>query len=272
MNADTPMKSGSAERHSDFLKSLVEFTKDHRAARWSGTLVRVSRERSSPPTPRAITRSSHQYIWDMLRANGFDDVNRPFPLPAVRGRALRHRRHDRARGRLLQGRERRLGSRHAACCCCSGRPRAASRAWSSCSSAASRNTATPTPARCTRSTAARCTNRRCTSSRTRCGRSSARPTASRSPASSARSAPRRLQQRSSQRRLHADAGAADLHLRSRPRRRRHLRAARSDHRRHRRPRRLGRPFQGLGVRRRGRPARLVLVGRGVSPRAAACSR
>ena len=65
------------------------------------------------------------------------------------------------------------------------------------------------------------------------------------------------------RRLHADAGAAHLHLGGRPHRRRHLRAARPDHRRHRRPGRLGRPVQGLGVRRRGRPARLVVVGRGV---------
>ena len=38
VNTDTSMKPAPAERHSDFLKSLVEFTKDHRAARWSGTL------------------------------------------------------------------------------------------------------------------------------------------------------------------------------------------------------------------------------------------
>src|SRR5262249_54238690 len=37
VNADTPMRSESTGRHTDFLKSLVEFTKDHRAARWSGT-------------------------------------------------------------------------------------------------------------------------------------------------------------------------------------------------------------------------------------------
>ena len=44
-------------------------------------------------------------------------------------------------------------------------------------------------------------------------------------------------------------------------RHRHLRAARSDHRRHRRPGRLGRSRQGRADRRRGRPARLVVVGR-----------
>ena len=77
MNADTPMKSGSAERHSDFLKSLVEFTKDHRAARWSGTLSEFL-ESVFPADAKGITRSGHQYIWDMLRANGFDDVNGRF--------------------------------------------------------------------------------------------------------------------------------------------------------------------------------------------------
>jgi len=77
VNADTPMKSGSAERHSDFLKSLVEFTKDHRAARWSGTLSEFL-ESVFPADAKGITRSGHQYIWDMLRANGFDDVNARF--------------------------------------------------------------------------------------------------------------------------------------------------------------------------------------------------
>ncbi|MBW8906858.1 MAG: serine protein kinase [Betaproteobacteria bacterium] len=71
------MKSGSAERHSDFLKSLVEFTKDHRAARWSGTLSEFL-ESVFPADAKGITRSGHQYIWDMLRANGFDDVNARF--------------------------------------------------------------------------------------------------------------------------------------------------------------------------------------------------
>src|ERR1051325_3005837 len=77
VNTETPMKSDTSERHSDFLKSLVEFTKDHRAARWSGTLAEFL-ETIFPADPKGITRSSHQYIWDMLRANGFDDVNSQF--------------------------------------------------------------------------------------------------------------------------------------------------------------------------------------------------
>src|SRR5438552_10114800 len=71
------MKSAIPERHSDFLKSLVEFTKDHRAARWSGTLSEFL-EGVFRADPKGIVRSSHQYTWDMLRANGFDDVGGKF--------------------------------------------------------------------------------------------------------------------------------------------------------------------------------------------------
>ncbi|HET7671172.1 MAG TPA: serine protein kinase, partial [Burkholderiales bacterium] len=58
--------------HSDFLKSLVEFTKEHRAARWSGTLGEFL-DKVFSGDPKGLTRTSHQYIWDMLRANGFDE-------------------------------------------------------------------------------------------------------------------------------------------------------------------------------------------------------
>jgi serine protein kinase len=71
-NPEAVMKPASTDRHSDFLKSLVEFTKDHRAARWSGTLSEFL-ESVFPADAKAITRTSHQYIWDMLRENGFDE-------------------------------------------------------------------------------------------------------------------------------------------------------------------------------------------------------
>ncbi|HYR34625.1 MAG TPA: serine protein kinase [Burkholderiales bacterium] len=71
VNTETT-KTSSTERHSDFLKSLVEFTKDHRAARWSGTLSEFL-EGVFRADPKGIVRSSHQYTWDMLRANGFDE-------------------------------------------------------------------------------------------------------------------------------------------------------------------------------------------------------
>ena len=76
-NPEVVMKTSSTGGHSDFLKSLVEFTKDHRAARWSGTLGEFL-ESVFPGDAKGLTRTSHQYIWDMLRANGFDDVSGNF--------------------------------------------------------------------------------------------------------------------------------------------------------------------------------------------------
>jgi len=69
--------TGNPGRHTDFLKSLTDFTKGHRAARWSGTLAAFL-EGILPSDPRGITRTSHQYIWDMMRAEGFEDANGRF--------------------------------------------------------------------------------------------------------------------------------------------------------------------------------------------------
>src|SRR3954471_24896263 len=74
VTTETTTKTATGERHSDFLKSLVEFTKDHRAAHWSGTLSEFL-ESVFPADPRGITRTSHQYIWDMLQANGFQETS-----------------------------------------------------------------------------------------------------------------------------------------------------------------------------------------------------
>ncbi len=62
----------SAERQSQFLRSLVAFSQDHRAAHWSGTFGQFL-ESIFPHDPRGITRSSHQYIWDMIRTEGCAD-------------------------------------------------------------------------------------------------------------------------------------------------------------------------------------------------------
>ena len=72
MTTDATMKTPPTERHSEFLKSLVEFTHDHRAARWSGTLSDFL-ESVFRNDPKGMVRTSHQYTWDMLRANGFDE-------------------------------------------------------------------------------------------------------------------------------------------------------------------------------------------------------
>jgi serine protein kinase len=62
----------SNERHANFLKSLATFSKDHRAAHWSGTLGAFL-ESVFPKNPAGIVRSSHQYVWDMIRSEGMAD-------------------------------------------------------------------------------------------------------------------------------------------------------------------------------------------------------
>ncbi len=64
--------AGVPKQPSDLMKSLVDFTKEHRAAHWSGTFAAFL-EGVLPADPRGIARSSHQYMWDMMRAEGFDD-------------------------------------------------------------------------------------------------------------------------------------------------------------------------------------------------------
>ncbi|HEV8110441.1 MAG TPA: serine protein kinase [Burkholderiales bacterium] len=60
------------ERHANFLKSLDTFSKDHRAAPWSGTFGAFL-ESIFPKNPAGIVRSSHQYVWDMFRSEGLAD-------------------------------------------------------------------------------------------------------------------------------------------------------------------------------------------------------
>jgi len=66
-SGEHPMTSG--ERHSALLQSLTDFTKEHRAARWSGTLAEFL-QKIFPADARSIGRNSHQYMWDMMRAQG----------------------------------------------------------------------------------------------------------------------------------------------------------------------------------------------------------
>src|SRR5213083_1488917 len=64
--------SNDPERQEGFLKSLVAFAKDHRAAHWSGTFSEFL-EKILPNDPKAIARTSHQYIWDMIRWQGTEN-------------------------------------------------------------------------------------------------------------------------------------------------------------------------------------------------------
>ncbi|HEV8095900.1 MAG TPA: serine protein kinase [Burkholderiales bacterium] len=64
--------AGMADRHASFLQSLVTFSKDHRAAQWSGSFGAFL-ETIFPNDPRGSTRSSHEYMWDMIRTEGCAD-------------------------------------------------------------------------------------------------------------------------------------------------------------------------------------------------------
>src|SRR4051812_24555405 len=58
--------SGVSQQHSDLLRSMSEYGKEHRAAHWSGTFAAFL-EGIFPTNPAGLTRSSHQYMWDMMR-------------------------------------------------------------------------------------------------------------------------------------------------------------------------------------------------------------
>jgi serine protein kinase len=56
-------------RRSEFIDSLSSFSRHHRAQRWEGTFGQFL-EQILPANPTAMVRSSHEYIWDMLRWHG----------------------------------------------------------------------------------------------------------------------------------------------------------------------------------------------------------
>ncbi|WP_019140942.1 serine protein kinase [Noviherbaspirillum massiliense] len=59
----------NAEQQENFMKSLVAFTQEHRASYWSGTLSQFV-QKIIPANPQGAARSSHQYMWDMIRWMG----------------------------------------------------------------------------------------------------------------------------------------------------------------------------------------------------------
>src|SRR4051812_2644860 len=56
---------------SDFIDSLSSFSKQHRGQRWEGTFGDFL-DQVLPANPAAMVRSSHEYIYDMLRWHGRD--------------------------------------------------------------------------------------------------------------------------------------------------------------------------------------------------------
>jgi len=128
MNNPVPgFNDGNNERKASLLRSLSDFTKEHRAAHWAGTFANFL-EQIFPDDPRGLARTSHQYIWDMMRAEGFDDSQGRFrcqlfedELYGINDTIERVVDYFKAAsaGRKLAD----------ACSCCLGRLRAASRAW-----------------------------------------------------------------------------------------------------------------------------------------------
>jgi serine protein kinase len=57
--------SSGRDSRSDFLRSLTEYTHEHRARHWHGTF-REFVEEILAADARGVSRTSHQYVWDML--------------------------------------------------------------------------------------------------------------------------------------------------------------------------------------------------------------
>ena len=55
-----------------FQEQLLAFTRQHRAGHWTGSFSQFM-EQVLPASPCQFARSSHQYIWDMLRWSGKQD-------------------------------------------------------------------------------------------------------------------------------------------------------------------------------------------------------
>ena len=58
-------------KSSGFLNSLTDFSKQHRAQRWEGSLGDFL-TKILPTSPTTLVRTSHEYIWDMLLWYGRD--------------------------------------------------------------------------------------------------------------------------------------------------------------------------------------------------------
>jgi serine protein kinase len=71
------------ESRQNFMNSLVAFTKEHRARHWEGTFDRFLEEIFVQNAKR-LSRSSHEYIWDMLRRGGSVE-------PPANGQDKKHR-------------------------------------------------------------------------------------------------------------------------------------------------------------------------------------
>src|SRR5690606_28681938 len=74
------------KRSDDFIETLSSFSRLHRAQRWEGTFGDFLSQ-ILPANPAAMARSSHEYIWDMLRWHG-RQVDPDAPDSSATGREL----------------------------------------------------------------------------------------------------------------------------------------------------------------------------------------
>jgi serine protein kinase len=65
-------RQGVCIDHSAFIDSLSSFSRTHRAQHWEGTFGQFLADilPAAPAAPAALARTSHEYIWDMLRWYG----------------------------------------------------------------------------------------------------------------------------------------------------------------------------------------------------------
>jgi serine protein kinase len=59
-------QTGNNAQHNRFIKSLIAYSKDHKTDRWTGSMSDFL-ENVLPLNPSLIARTSHQYMWDMIR-------------------------------------------------------------------------------------------------------------------------------------------------------------------------------------------------------------
>lgn len=61
--------NGRPQSAGQFIESLAAFAKEHQARQWQGSFAEFLKE-IVPQDPYLVARTSHQYIWDMLRWHG----------------------------------------------------------------------------------------------------------------------------------------------------------------------------------------------------------
>lgn len=74
MDQRAEQMESQTESRARFQQDLLAFTRRHRAGHWTGSFAEFM-EQVLPEAPCQFARSSHQYIWDMLRWSGKEDAD-----------------------------------------------------------------------------------------------------------------------------------------------------------------------------------------------------